>query len=65
YQDLKASALDVKLLLQVHDELIFEVAETDTAQAAHIIKNAMENVVHLSVPLIAEVGIADNWKEAH
>lgn len=64
-QDIKESSLDIKLLLQVHDELIFEVADSQAEQAAEIVKKAMENVVRLSVPLIAEVGIADNWKDAH
>lgn len=62
---LKKSNLDIKLLLQVHDELVFEVAEKDVENASNLIKNAMESVVKLSVPLIAQVGIADNWKDAH
>jgi len=65
HDDLKQSGLDAKLLLQVHDELIFEVADKDVPLTQDIIKKAMENVVSLSVPLIAEVGIADNWKDAH
>ena len=64
-EDLKKSKLDATLLLQVHDELIFEVADKDVEQASTLIKNAMETVVNLSVPLIVEVGVGNNWKEAH
>lgn len=66
-QILKAENLEgeVRMLLQVHDELVFEVREGLIQRATEIIKSTMENVVKLSVPLIAEVGVADNWKEAH
>lgn len=64
-KELRQSNLDATLLLQVHDELIFEVADKDVDVAAKLIKNVMENVVQLSVPLIAEVGVGNNWKEAH
>ncbi len=56
---------DIRMLLQVHDELVFEVKEDKVDYATSIIKNTMENVIQLSVPLIAEVGVADNWKDAH
>lgn len=62
---LQQANLDAALLLQVHDELVFEIAEQDVTQASELIKEAMEKVVHLSVPLVAEVGVGDNWKEAH
>ncbi|MCB0349526.1 MAG: hypothetical protein KDD37_11870, partial [Bdellovibrionales bacterium] len=52
-------------LLQVHDELIFEVNESDVEVAAKEIKEAMENVVTLSVPLLVNVGWAKSWKDAH
>ena len=62
---LEQSDLDIKLLLQVHDDLVFEVADKDIPEATKLIKQIMESVVHLSVPLIAEVGVAQNWKDAH
>ena len=64
-QALKQTNLDCKLLLQVHDELVFEVAEKDIEAAKTLIKTAMEKVVTLSVPLIADVNCGLNWKEAH
>ena len=62
---LKQANLDCTLLLQVHDELVFEIASQDVDTAKTIIKEAMENVVKLTVPLIAEVNSGSNWKEAH
>ncbi len=62
---LKHSNLDATLLLQVHDELVFEVADKDVEQTTQLVKQAMEQVVGLSLPLITEVGIGDNWKDAH
>ena len=65
FKVLDKSQLDIKPLLQVHDELIFEVAEKDIEKAKSIIKENMEKVVQLSIPLVAEVGVANNWRDAH
>ncbi|WP_010116864.1 DNA polymerase I [Acinetobacter sp. P8-3-8] len=54
-----------KLLLQVHDELVFEVDETIADQLAEQIQDVMQKVVTLSVPLVVEVGKGNNWDEAH
>ena len=62
---LEKAGLSAKLLLQVHDELILEMPENEAEKTAEVVKNVMESVFSLSVPLIAEVGIAGNWAEAH
>ena len=66
---LAAAQLDALMLLQVHDELIFEVSEQHAVQAVKVITSVMEQaaepVVKLRVPLIAEAGIAQSWSEAH
>ena len=54
-----------KLLLQVHDELVFEVDEAIADKLAAQIKDVMQKVVTLSVPLVVEVGQGKNWGEAH
>jgi len=53
----------VKMILQIHDELIFEVAEEETEKFSQDIKTAMENVYKLSVPLVVDVKVGDNWGE--
>lgn len=62
---LAKSGLDAKMLLQVHDELILEVSEKDAEEAAQLLKNAMEKVIELKVPLKVEVAIGNNWDEVH
>ncbi len=57
--------LDLKMLMQVHDELIFEVKESDVKAAGTKIKELMEKSVKISVPLIVEIGSGNNWDEAH
>ncbi|WP_375652374.1 DNA polymerase I [Bartonella sp. AP19HLJMH] len=66
---LKAEKLSAKMLLQVHDELIFEVPEEESKKTMTVVKNVMENatipVLSLSVPLEVKVMTAQNWDEAH
>ena len=54
-----------KMLLQVHDELVFEVDEAIADELAEKLKDVMQSVVQLSVPLTVEVGKGNNWDEAH
>ncbi|MBE2895962.1 DNA polymerase I [Pasteurellaceae bacterium HPA106] len=56
---------DIKMIMQVHDELVFEVAEEHVDKWCALIKEKMESAVALNVPLIADVGVGDNWDEAH
>ncbi|HEU4838654.1 MAG TPA: DNA polymerase I [Micavibrio sp.] len=62
---LKAANLNARMLLQVHDELIFEVPEAEIEQTKDLIKSQMENVVKLDVPLVAEAGSGKSWASAH
>lgn len=52
---------DVKMLVQVHDELLFEVKEKKITEAAEKIKDIMENVLKLKVPVVVDVSVGDNW----
>ena len=54
-----------RMLLQVHDELVFEVREADIVAATPLVKNAMEHAAELSIPLTVETGTGDHWGEAH
>ena len=62
---LSDARLNAKMLLQVHDELIFEVPNDELEKTATLVKSVMENVVKLDVPLIAEAGSGKSWSEAH
>lgn len=53
-----------RILLQVHDELVLEVPATEVAEVTEILREAMEHVVQLSVPLLIEVKAGKNWAEA-
>lgn len=56
---------DCRLIMQVHDELVFEVWQEAAPQYSDIIRRHMENAHALSVPLIVDIGIGSNWDEAH
>jgi len=55
----------VRMIMQVHDELVFEVEEDAVAEAKPRIRAAMESAAVLAVPLLVEIGVGDNWEEAH
>lgn len=62
---LKAAGLSARMLLQVHDELLFEVPEAEVEATAACVRAVMEGVAELRVPLKAEIGHGANWGEAH
>ena len=64
-QAIQAGDIDAQMLLQVHDELIFEVEDDKIDTVSVQIKTIMENIVDLDVPLIAEAGSGKNWGAAH
>ena len=63
-QWLRQNTLSAKMIMQVHDELVFEVAEQDVAAITAGVMQHMSEVVNLRVPLIVSVGIGDNWDTA-
>lgn len=62
---MKEANVKSKLLLQVHDELVFDVHNSEIEQMKALIKNAMESAISLNVPMLAEIEIGKNWLEAH
>lgn len=63
--ELQTQKLQTKMLLQVHDELVFESPIDEVETASKLIKTEMENAVETQVPLLVEVGVGNNWLEAH
>jgi len=61
---LKAANLRTKMLLQVHDELVFEIPEGERSDAGALVKREMEGVANLRVPLVVTVGAGRNWIDA-
>jgi len=57
--------LDALMIMQVHDELVFEVSENQQDELISGVTQHMQNAANLSVPLLVEVGCGDNWDEAH
>ena len=62
---LTETALDAKMIMQVHDELVFEVADAACATLCDNVTQRMASVIELQVPLLTEVGVGANWDEAH
>ena len=55
----------IKMIMQVHDELVFEVKAEKSKEHAENLRSMMADAVELSIPLVVDVGIASNWQEAH
>lgn len=64
-QKILKEEFQAKMLLQVHDELVFDVPKSEVEKLKPIIKETMESAVNLNVPLEVEIGVGDNWLEAH
>lgn len=65
HRRLKEEGLKAQMIMQVHDELNFNVPEAEVEKVKAIVVGEMQNAVHLSVPLIADCGVGKNWLEAH
>ena len=56
---------DTKMIMQVHDELIFETPKRNAEETLYLMKSMMEKAVKLDIPLIADAAIGKNWNEGH
>ena len=65
HHKLKTQKLDARMILQVHDELIFEVAKTDLAKVSYLVETEMQEALELDIPIIVECGHGPNWFTAH
>ncbi len=64
YAELRRLGVSARMILTVHDELLFECRREEAAAAAEVVRERMENAVALTVPLTVDVGIGDNWRDA-
>ncbi|HEX7123616.1 MAG TPA: DNA polymerase I [Gemmatimonadaceae bacterium] len=64
HRALATGGFSSRMLLQVHDELVFEVSPTETERVEALVRREMEGVASLSVPLVVEIGIGPNWLDA-
>lgn len=65
YRRMAAEGLQSRMVLQVHDELVFDVAPSEAEKVSAIVVQEMQNVIKLQIPLIAECGKGENWLQAH
>ena len=65
YKEFKRRNLKSMMILQVHDELLFEVVPEEKDIVARIVKEKMEGIYPLKVPLIVDMNYGKNWAEAH
>jgi DNA polymerase-1 len=63
-EEFKRAGLESRLLMQVHDELLVEVPEKEVTKVTEILKHEMESAVSLDIPLVADVGVGENWMDA-
>jgi len=62
---LETSDLKSRMIMQVHDELVLEVPESELEDVKRGLTELMESAAQLRVPLVVDVGVGDNWDEAH
>ena len=60
---LEREKFEAKMILQVHDELLFEAPEKETQALTELVRDEMENVYKLAVPLVVEIGVGANWRD--
>src|SRR3712207_4092046 len=60
----RREGLSARMLMQVHDELLVEAPDEEAERTAEVVRREMEKAVELDVPLLVEIGVADNWMDA-
>jgi DNA polymerase-1 len=63
-RELEKQKLKSRMLLQVHDELVFEVPRDEVDSMRELVKRNMESAIELRVPLVVDVGVGTNWRDA-
>ena len=64
-REIKQRNLNSRMILQVHDELVFECTQKEEEEMRELVKKEMEEVMPLKVPLLVDMGWGENWNDAH
>ena len=64
-KEMEKQNLESRMLLQVHDELVFDMKKSEKEILTKIVKEKMEQTITLDVPLVVDIGFGENWLEAH
>jgi DNA polymerase I len=65
HHEIKSQNLQSKMTMQVHDELVFDVIKPETEKLKKIVEEGMKHAIKMEVPIVVELGVGDNWLEAH
>lgn len=65
YRQIQKHQFKTKMLLQIHDELLFEIPKEELKEIKHIVEKEMKNALELSVPIVVNIGTGTNWLDAH
>lgn len=65
FDEFKKRKLKSKMVLQVHDELVFDVHKSELDEVKLLVRTEMENAFLLKIPVVAETGVGENWLDAH
>jgi len=65
HNEIKLQKMKSRMLLQVHDELLFDAHKSEVDDLKVLVKDLMENAMPMGVPILVEVGTGDNWLDAH
>ena len=65
HERLKKEKLGAKMILTVHDELVFDIPESEIDNVKGLVKEIMETAMELSVPLLVDIGVGKDWLSAH
>ena len=64
-EEMKTQQMNSKMVLQIHDELLFEVSKDELDELRSLVIEKMENALKLNIPVIVDHGVGDSWFEAH
>jgi DNA polymerase-1 len=65
HREILKRGLKTRMVLQVHDELVFDLCEPETKEVIAIVEEMMKTAIPLVVPIVVEMGTGENWLEAH